>query len=102
MPAWQEPKKHDKIIPIDPIQLYNIFRQICYISKYREKSLANAGSRIGDQFRRLQRLNCAMIVAFIEANRGELSDDSLSQYQERLDLYFNEFLAGRYLTFVAE
>lgn len=98
LPAWQEPKKHDNIIPIDPIQLYNIFRQICYISKYREKSLANAGSRIGDQFRRLQRLNCAMITAFIEANRGELSDDSLSQYQESLDLYFNEFLAGRYLT----
>lgn len=43
LPAWQEPKKHDNIIPIDPIQLYNIFRQICYISKYREKTLASAG-----------------------------------------------------------
>ena len=41
-----------------------------------------------------------MITAFIKANRGELSEETLAQYQERLDLYFNEFLAGRYLTFL--
>lgn len=100
LPAWQESENCEERTPIDSIQLYNIFRPISYISKYREKTLASAGSRIGDQLRRLQRLNSAMITAFIEANRGELSDDSLSQYQESLDLYFNEFLAGRYLTFL--
>lgn len=100
LPAWQEPEKHMDHTTIDQMELRNTFQQICYITQHREKSLANADSRIEGQFHKLQRLNNVMITAFIAAKCGELGDETLARHQERLDLYFNEYLAGRYLTFL--
>lgn len=73
------------------LSLHNIIRQLIYFTSHRDQPLHD--TNFDRQLSKLQQLNEALISAFIQSEKDQLSQRTLNRHQDRLTLFLNEYLA---------